>query len=143
MKTIIQNVRSMPEWNALKTIRKEVFVLEQGLDECVIEDIHDETCIHILYEDAGKVVASCRVRQEGDVAYIERVSVAKDYRNQSLGKQLIQEAVKFIQSSSALLISIFAQTQVSPMYEKHGFEVSGNNFQIYGTSHIKMIKHIV
>ncbi|WZU02231.1 hypothetical protein MGH68_04185 [Erysipelothrix sp. D19-032] len=53
MRTIIQNVRSMPEWNALKTIRKEVFVLEQGLDECVIEDIHDETCIHILYEDAG------------------------------------------------------------------------------------------
>ncbi|WZU02232.1 GNAT family N-acetyltransferase [Erysipelothrix sp. D19-032] len=88
-------------------------------------------------------MASCRVRQEGDVAYIERVSVAKDYRNQSLGKQLIQEAVKFIQSSSALLISIFAQTQVSPMYEKYGFEVSGNNFQIYGTSHIKMIKHIV
>ena len=142
MQTIIRNVKNDPFWIQLKDVRKEIFVHEQGLEPILIEDIHDGTCTHILFTNHQKIIASCRVRQEGDTAYIERVSVVQAYRKQSMGRMLIDEALQYIQTSGSTFVTIIAQSRVGAMYEKFGFQPHGCDFEYCGTSHIKMIKTI-
>ena len=142
MQTIIRNIKKEPLWPLLKTARKEVFVIEQGLDACVVADEHDETCTHILYADANQVIASCRVRIDNATAYIERVSVIKPFRHKSLSKGILNEALSFIDKTSVASIEIVAQSRLVSMYEKYGFSAIGGPYIAFGVSHIKMIKSI-
>ncbi|QIK69551.1 GNAT family N-acetyltransferase [Erysipelothrix sp. HDW6C] len=142
MQTIIRNIWNEPIWSLLKTARNEVFVVEQGLDTCVVADDYDQTCTHIIYTHSEKVIASCRVRIENTIAFIERVSVLKEYRQQSLSKGILNEALTFIEKTNVQTVAIVAQSRLISMYEKYGFTPVDDHFMIFGASHIKMTKSI-
>lgn len=143
MELTIRNIKNEPLWVYLKQTRESIFVDEQGLEPCLIEDSYDNTCTHVLYSVDGRIVASCRIREENNLAYIERISVVKDYRNQSLGKKLILQAIETIESKENFnTIVINAQSHLTQMYGRYGFQVCGHPFESYGSSHTQMIKYL-
>ena len=100
--------------NAALDIRREVFCVEQGVDESEEIDGLDPECRHYLARLAGEAVGTARTRflaNEGGVK-IERVAVLN------------------------------AQLQVENFYARLGFVAKGDVFQEAGIDHVRMVKSI-
>lgn len=105
--------------------RSEIFVVEQ---DCVYQDIDDKDkySYHLFYEDKARVVAYVRAIPCGisyEEASIGRVIVLKEYRGTGISKQLMLEAIKFIEEHyGETKIRISAQKYITKFYENVGFK---------------------
>ena len=122
-------------------LRLEVFIGEQG---CSYEDLddHDQQAYHMFLYDGGNIVVYCRILDAG-VAYEERsigrVCVHKHYRKKGLARQMMLEALNFIQKQeSHPKIKISAQSYIIPFYESVGFQVISEAYLEEGIEHRKM-----
>ncbi|MEF9959180.1 MAG: GNAT family N-acetyltransferase [Niameybacter sp.] len=122
-------------------LRLEVFIGEQG---CSYEDLddRDKQAYHVFLYDADKVVAYCRILDEG-VAYEEhsigRVCVHSNYRNQGLAREMMKYAMQFVKNQDCThQIKISAQSYIIPFYESLGFESISEPYLEEGIEHRKM-----
>jgi predicted GNAT family N-acyltransferase len=91
----IIHVRTLVELNHCFTIRKKVFIEEQGVPiEIEIDefDASPDACGHILLQYEGHPVGTGRWRiYEAQTAKLQRLAVLRAYRGRGIGKRLIQE----------------------------------------------------
>jgi len=125
-------------------LRGRVFVVEQN---CAYQDAdgYDQKAIHVLGRKKNKVIAYCRVFNEGDF-YKEvsfgRALVEKKNRGKGHGHQLIKETLKVIQEKwKEKKIKISAQAHLSSFYQKHGFKTKGEEYLEDGIPHVAMYKN--
>lgn len=129
------------QWTQIKNLRKEIYIKEQNLDPCLIEDKLDRDAMHIIIENDTQILASCRIYVKEETIYLERLCVHKDYRNLRLGTRILNFILDYAQTHQ-FPISIQAQYRLKDMYEKYGFIVISKPYYQYGCYHISMIKHI-
>ena len=134
---------SNEELHDIFALRSEVFVVEQ---DCVYQDIDgkDLKSIHVLGIIEGKIVAYARILDQG-VSYdnyssIGRIVVSTHYRNQKLGHQLVDFAIKATQKEyDKATIRISAQAHLEQFYNHHQFEATGEAYLEDGIPHIGMV----
>ena len=127
--------------NAALDIRREVFCVEQGVDESEEIDGLDPECRHYLARLAGEAVGTARTRflaNDGGVK-IERVAVLKSLRGRGIGKAIMIRVLDDITVGPAVLN---AQLQVERFYARLGFVTKGDVFQEAGIDHVRMVKSI-
>ena len=127
--------------NAALDIRREVFCVEQGVDESEEIDGLDPECRHYLARLAGEAVGTARTRilaNDGGVK-IERVAVLKSQRGRGIGKAIMIRVLDDITVGPAVLN---AQLQVENFYARLGFVAKGDIFQEAGIDHVRMVKSI-
>jgi ribosomal protein S18 acetylase RimI-like enzyme len=56
-------------------------------------------------------------------AYIQDVTVLKEYRGRGIGKDIIQTLIKILNENSVDWIGLVAEPGTSPFYEQLGFEI--------------------
>ncbi|MEZ5013182.1 MAG: GNAT family N-acetyltransferase [Chitinophagales bacterium] len=125
-------------------LRQEVFAIEQN---CVYLDAdgRDQFCEHIFgVDDAGKVIAYCRVVQPG-VAFTEvsigRIATHPEHRSTGLGKLLMEKALNFIEDKYGKVhIRIEAQCYLQKFYAHFGFHTIGEEYDLDGIPHIEMVR---
>ena len=126
-------------------IRKEVFVVEQGVP---LEDEFDEfdslggQCEHILVYDNEKAVGTGRLRVVDDFGKLESICILEPYRKFGLGKVIIQTLEEIAKVKEIDRVKLHGQTQAEGFYKKLGYQTSSNVFIEDGIPHILMIKEL-
>lgn len=124
---------------ALSFIRRRVFIEEQNVSVEEEWDEYDEKAHHFLVFLDETPVACARVLDEGDCFHIGRVAVLANYRNQKIGRRLMEFILSWCQQNiSDHKIYLHAQTTRIRFYEHLGFVTFGDVFMDAGIEHIEM-----
>ena len=117
-------------------IRYDVFVIGQNCPE-ELEWEFEEESTHFLLIENDIPLASARHRKTENGYKLERFAVLSQARGKGFGMLILKAILEDIKESNALKY-MHAQEQVTPFYEKVGFEKSGNIFEEAGIMHYKM-----
>lgn len=123
-------------------LRQDVFIIEQ---DCIYEDM-DELDQHssqlVLFD--GDTIAGCARLVPPGAKYPEisigRIAVAQSHRNRSLGRELVERAVRIVEEGGHSIIRIEAQTYLLPFYQSLGFVADGEEYILDDIPHIEMIR---
>lgn len=128
---------SAEEFFRICQARDQVFVLEQKITVCAELDEADLHSIHLVLKEDGVLVAYARCYLENGAAHIGRVLTT--LRGKGYGRLIMQEAVRVCRETlGSQRITLHAQEQVIPFYEKLGFRAFGDFFDECGILHRAM-----
>jgi predicted GNAT family N-acyltransferase len=137
---IVENERDLERALA---IRREVFVLEQGVPEDLEIDEWEPSSTHFLAWAGEAPVGTCRLRMlDPSTGKAERVAVLKSVRDAGVGRKLMEACEHHARQAGAKSLILNAQIQVVPFYEKLGYVPVGDPFMEAGIRHIKMKKDL-
>lgn len=126
-----------------KSIREEVFVVEQGFTEEF--DTVDNRAIHfVAYDDLGSQMGTCRIFTEESekIYYLGRLAVLKKFRKMNIGRSLLTFAEATARSKGADQIRLHSQLRAMQFYRKCGYEEYGAIELDEGCPHIWMKKNL-
>ena len=125
---------------AALALRHEVFVSEQGVPVELEIDEHDETALHLVAFEAGRLVGTCRVVSDATRAKFGRLVVARDARGAGIGRALLDEAERRARAQGAQEMILTAQIAAMGLYERAGYTARGEVFLDAGIEHMTMEK---
>ena len=121
---------------ALSSLRRTVFVEEQGVAEHEEWDGANPDCRHFLAEDAdGRPVGTARLMPSGQIG---RMAVLAEWRERGIGTRLLGLAVDAARAADYKVIFLHAQSHAVGFYERAGFRVTGPSFSEAGIEHREM-----
>ena len=127
-------------WNshqqALSSLRRTVFVEEQGVAEAEEWDGADPDCRHFLAEDTdGCPIGTARLMPSGQIG---RMAVLEAWRGRGIGARLLKLAVDAARDANYQTIFLHAQSHAVGFYERAGFQIIGAPFLEAGIEHREM-----
>jgi predicted GNAT family N-acyltransferase len=122
------------------TIRRAVFVGEQGVSEAQEIDGLDDEALHLIALADARPVGTLRIRflEDRRIAKIERVAVVRSARGRQVGQALMVAALDHAEASGATEARLHAQITVQDFYGRLGFSAVGPEFDEDGIRHIAM-----
>ncbi|MBD1845125.1 GNAT family N-acetyltransferase [Cyanobacteria bacterium FACHB-63] len=127
------------DYNDIVAIRTRVFQEEQGVDAALEFDGRDQAATHFLACWGEGAIATARIRfLDANTAKLERLAVLATFRNQGIGRKIVETALEFLADKNISDLRIHAQTSVIVFYQKLGFVTEGEEFEEAGIPHIKM-----
>jgi len=125
------------------SIRKRVFIEEQGVPEEMELDEFDLNARHALAYANSECIGTARlVTLSRNIGRIGRMAVLPRYRGQGFGRLLLETLLKVSQSQDIKQVELHAQVSVIPFYEQYGFIAQGNVYDEAGIPHRDMILRI-
>ena len=120
-------------------LRLKIFVVEQN---CVYLDTDylDQISEHVSYYVNNQLVAYVRIipiSTQNENIVIGRVVCNHEFRNQGIGKKIMQHAIDYIGPHT---IKIGAQLYLKNFYESLGFQQISEEYDLDGIPHIDMKK---
>jgi predicted GNAT family N-acyltransferase len=140
--TEVRPARDAAEVRAALDLRHEVFVVEQRVPVEEEYDEHDDTALHLVAVEDGRIVATARVVMEGTTAKIGRVAVAREARRRGIASRLIEASEAHARERGAQRLALAAQTGALALYEKAGYSAYGERFMDAGIEHLMMGKDL-
>lgn len=127
-------------WDAsqveLLKVRREVFVVEQGVPEEIEIDEHDSVSIHFLARDSGgSPIGTARLLPEGRIG---RMAVLASWRRSGVGRALLSAAMETARERGDYRLYLHAQVHSIPFYESLDFSVCGEEFDEADIPHREM-----
>ncbi|MEM1130847.1 MAG: GNAT family N-acetyltransferase [Pseudomonadota bacterium] len=140
---IVREAESTQDFDMVRRLRHEVFVVEQNVPPEEEWDGTDAGARHLLASVDGVPMATLRWRIIGDTAKIERVCVAKDYRGGGHGAALMRAVLDLIQHEGrAKRVKLGAQVSALKFYERLGFRIVGAVYLDAGIDHRDMVRDL-
>ena len=127
--------------DAIRNIRQAVFVKEQGIDPQLEWDEFDAQASFILAKDdnAGPV-GTARFFADGKIG---RMAVLAAWRNQGIGKAMLNKIISNATSKGISTLMLSAQESAIPFYEKSGFQRQGEPYFQAGILHQDMVLSLI
>ncbi|WP_040214873.1 GNAT family N-acetyltransferase [Clostridium polynesiense] len=129
------------ELYAILKERSGIFVVEQNCFYLDPDGIDLES-YHLYKEENGEITAYLRIIPKGlkgDKISIGRVLVKKEYRGKGLGRELMQEALRFIREELREdSVELHAQNHLREFYGSLGFKIAGEVYIEAGIPHVMM-----
>ncbi len=124
-------------------VRHEVFVEEQGVDETLEYDAHDETATHFVAYDGDEPIGAARLREyEDDIGKAERVAVRASRRKAGVGRALMERLERRAEALGFDTLVLHSQTQAAGFYRNLDYERRGAAFEEAGIPHVEMWKSL-
>jgi predicted GNAT family N-acyltransferase len=121
---------------SLQTVRRRVFVEEQGVPEHEEWDAADPTAIHVLAVDSNREpVGTGRLEPCGKIG---RVAVRREWRGTGVGGQIMRHLVNQATELGFEAVYLHAQTTAAGFYRRLGFRPEGPVFDEVGIPHVRM-----
>jgi len=121
-------------------VRQEVFIREQAVPIELELDEWDPLATHALaYLDECCIGTGRLVDKDRGQAQIGRMAVLARFRNQGVGKQILEKLIALAKSQGVRSIVLHSQITAIPFYEKQGFLVQGSTYDEAGIPHRNMI----
>ena len=133
---------SLDEFHDIIQLREIVFVVEQ---DCPYLDVDgkDKDALHVFGKYEGNIVATTRILKPGisyDEVAIGRVVTSPTVRGMGMGKQLMEESMKFVQLHFGKVpVRISAQTYLLKYYKSFGFIETGQEYLEDNIPHFEML----
>ncbi|MEU8756059.1 GNAT family N-acetyltransferase [Streptomyces chartreusis] len=130
-------------------VRKEVFVVEQGVPQEIEYDAHDADAVHVLAvrEDGlplgtGRLLygEAAAARTDGDltVGSLGRLAVTPEARGLGVGAALVRAIEDAARARGLVAVDLHAQTHALGFYERLGYVAYGPEFPDAGMPHRAM-----
>ena len=121
-------------------VRQEVFIREQGVPAELELDKFDPSAAHALANLNGRCIGTGRLVDLGNrQAQIGRMAVLAQFRNQGVGRQVLEMLIDLAKSQEFESIVLHSQVSAIPFYEKLGFQAQGPTYDEAGIAHRNMI----
>jgi predicted GNAT family N-acyltransferase len=121
-------------------VRQEVFIREQGVPAELELDEFDPSAAHALANLNGRCIGTGRLVDLGNrQAQIGRMAVLAQFRNQGVGRQVLEMLIDLAKSQEFESIVLHSQVSAIPFYEKLGFQAQGPTYDEAGIAHRNMI----
>jgi len=118
---------------ALRFIRRTVFVVEQRVPEVLEWDDADAVSVHALAHDFDANAIGCgRLLTDG---HIGRMAVLRSWRSRGVGAALLELLVDAARKHGHHRVILNAQVDAIPFYTRYGFVVTGAEFEEAGIAH--------
>jgi predicted GNAT family N-acyltransferase len=124
---------------AIRRIRDQVFVIEQGVPSELEHDDQDARAVHVLALAEGLPVGTGRITPEGKIG---RMAVLAAHRGGGAGRMMLEELMAVAARTGLTQVFCAAQRHAIPFYERMGFLVEGPIFMEAGIEHRHMRKHL-
>ena len=119
--------------DALRHVRRVVFIDEQRVPENLEWDDEDARSVHALARDLGGAPVGCgRLLRDG---HIGRMAVVAPWRGRGVGDALLSWLMAAARARGDEAILLNAQVQAMPFYARHGFVAVGEPFDEAGIAH--------
>lgn len=125
-----------------RRLRFAVFVKEQGFSRSGELDGLDKVARHLVLWYRRRPVATARLFLENGVYHIGRVCVDARFRGLGLGKRLMEAAEAKVLALGGNVLTLSAQVQALPFYEKCGYKPYGPIYPDEGCPHRAMEKRL-
>ncbi len=120
----------------LKSVRKAVFIDEQGISPELEWDGLDENCRHALVlSSQGEAIGCGRMMADG---HIGRIAVLPAWRKQKVGTAIMEALMNYARAHDYPQVDVDAQAYAIPFYKTFGFDEEGEVFLDAGLPHIRM-----
>lgn len=131
-----------PIYEDALSIRHEVFITEQNIPfEREIEGEEDKYYF-VGYVGTTAAVCARAFLESPGIWHVQRVACRKEYRGMHLSSELMRFIEEKASDSDIKLITLGAQDQAAPFYERLGFTTIGEVFFDAGIPHHRMDKEI-
>ena len=122
--------------DALRHVRRIVFIDEQQIPESLEWDDDDPVSLHALAVDGqGHPIATGRLLQDG---HIGRIAVLSEWRGHGVGAALFEHLVSTAEERGHRALYLNAQIHAVGFYAKYGFVAAGPEFIEAAIPHIAM-----
>ncbi|MGE5636874.1 MAG: GNAT family N-acetyltransferase [Nocardioidaceae bacterium] len=105
-------------------------------------DGRDGGAVHVVALERGRVVATCRLLLDGELARLGRMAVERERRGRGLGTRVLAEGERAARSAGATRVRLHAQTRARGLYERAGYGDEGERFIEEGIEHVAMEKRL-
>ncbi|MFJ9587108.1 GNAT family N-acetyltransferase [Streptomyces acidicola] len=130
-------------------VRKEVFVVEQGVPQDLEYDAYDSDAVHVLaVRDDGVPLGTGRLlygeaaaaKTDGDltVGSLGRLAVTREARGLGVGAALVRAVEEAARERRLAAVDLHAQTHALGFYERLGYVAYGAEFPDAGIPHRAM-----
>ena len=134
------NEMTTSELYEILKVRAKIFVVEQN---CVYQDLDDidYKCLHIYYENEGKILAYMRAFKKSDMPLTYQLGrVLTTTHGIGLGAKLLKQGISYIRKTiNPSVFYIEAQCYAIGFYEREGFHISSEEFLEDGIPHVQML----
>jgi predicted GNAT family N-acyltransferase len=132
----VQEVPWQTHSDALYAVRRQVFIVEQGVPEEIEIDEWDPLSRHVLAVDGSGMAVGCgRLLPDG---HIGRMAVLQEGRGKGVGQQILQTLIAMAKAQGMTRLVLSAQTHALGFYEKAGFIPEGPIYDEVGIPHRSM-----
>ncbi|MBI3433176.1 MAG: GNAT family N-acetyltransferase [Hydrogenophilales bacterium] len=122
----------------LGTVRRAVFIDEQGVPEAMEWDEHDAVSVHFLaVANDGSPIGCARLLPDGHVG---RMAVLPAWRGHGIGRGLLAAVLRTAQARGLRTLRLSAQTHAAGFYARAGFVPLGPEYEEAGIPHVAMQK---
>ena len=123
-------------------VRRQVFIVEQGVPPDLERDDADDSAVHVVARDGTSVIGTARLTRDGEEARIGRVAVLPAWRRGGIAGLLLAALEAEARRLGVAEVSLHSQTYVQALYERHGYAVTGPGFVEAGIDHVPMAKQL-
>ncbi len=128
------------EGDVIRSIRTEVFILEQQVPESLEWDAEDPVCLHILARTgADQAIGTARLLGTGQIG---RLAVLKPHRGHGAGRAMLGRLMEIAERRQFKQVFLNAQTHAVAFYRAFGFRERGTVFNEAGIPHVRMEKKL-
>jgi predicted GNAT family N-acyltransferase len=138
----VRKTASQAEVDAALELRYRVFCEEQGVTLDADQDGRDGEALHMVAIEDARLLGTCRLVFDDDLARLGRMAVEPDARGRGLGGLLLEEAERQAIAAGSARIRLHAQIDARTLYERGGFERQGEEFVEEGIPHLTMEKSL-
>jgi len=124
---------------ALRAVREQVFVREQGVPVELEWDEFDPLCQHVVAEAARQAIGTGRLLPDG---HIGRMAVLEPWRGQGVGSGLLEALLRLARDRGMSRVRLNAQSRALAFYQRHGFVAEGEEFIEAGIAHRSMWRDV-
>jgi predicted GNAT family N-acyltransferase len=126
---------------AIHDVRRQVFVVEQGIPADLEWDGRDDISHHVLATDPRQLaIGTGRLDPGGRIG---RMAVLQSWRSHGVGRALLTALLALARAQGHREVMVHAQCSVAGFYRKTGFREQGRPFMEAGIEHQKMVKMLV
>lgn len=125
------------EWAS--SIRRSVFIEEQGIDEAEEWDEHDAPSVHAVAWWGKTPVGTARLLPQGKIG---RMAVLPEFRSRGIGKALLLALLNVAREQNIRTLRLSAQQQAIEFYSQHGFAPDGPAHMEVGIPHQWMVLNL-
>ena len=111
--------------------------LEGSVRRFVWKHMQDNTCLGVVAEDEGKVIADAviylfetmpdEINVPGMTAILYNVYTLPEYRGQGIMARMLPEVIRLARQAGAVELKMTAEAKAIPLYQRMGFQLSDNS----------------
>jgi predicted GNAT family N-acyltransferase len=126
---------------SIHEVRRQVFIVEQGIPAHLEWDGQDTACHHVLATDLRQAaIGTGRLDLRGRIG---RMAVLPSWRSLGIGRDLLAALLVLARAQGHREVVVHAQCAVAGFYRKAGFREQGQPFTEAGIEHMKMVKTLI